>query len=716
MSIPSEERKQVIVSSTSNERQSKGIIVKSTYWVVFSSFGNLHMREFEGSYSLRLSVAAPQFHLTPALDGSLNILSDRFWLWKVDMDDNLDLVEVEPVVNGDPIIHDTTRISAGIVNIRANVRDGYPVNVYCVTAVGSLVLKIYSDIKSAVPDKTVDLDWSPTRLDSFDTVSYDDKVNVAYLDVLSPPNIYTEDYDLSISEITTYVQIGTTLQIQLEWEEVDGAEGYRIERAIDDPLFLDSIIIYSGTNTSFVDDVPSYNTEYYYRTKVEVPSLGIESVWSTSRNVTIGASPLSAEFSADVTSGNASLVVTFTDSSIGSPTGWDWDFGDGTPHSFVQNPIHTYTKADVFTVSLTVSVPGNSNTETKFDYITVNMLANFTADVTSGIPSLSVNFTDSTLGEPDTWDWNFGDGTAHGSSQNPTHIYTKAGVFTVTLVASSTSASDSEIKVGYITTSMVTDFTGVPVTGVVPLTINFTDETVGVPSAWLWDFGDNQNSWIQNPSHVFSAGLFTVSLTASNTFGGFDVETKTAYITVNQAPTIVVQPVSLTINQDGSATFSVTADGYPLNYQWTKDGTDISGATSSTLTIDFVQRSSHGEYSVRVWNVLGSVNSDPASLTVNTRTRVFGMAVLNGYLYLNNGTRIVKVNPSFEIVGRSRMWKSIQSLSVGLNDTLLVYDCQRQVIMRLSDNMNFIEDVFVGETTSPTIDTDAYDVMDIIES
>jgi PKD repeat protein len=61
--------------------------------------------------------------------------------------------------------------------------------------------------------------------------------------------------------------------------------------------------------------------------------------------------------------------VTFTDLSTGDITDWEWDFGDGTPHSFVQNPVHTYDNEGYYTVSLTVTGPGGSDTETKNDYI-----------------------------------------------------------------------------------------------------------------------------------------------------------------------------------------------------------------------------------------------------------------------------------------------------------------------------------------------------------
>ena len=85
-----------------------------------------------------------------------------------------------------------------------------------------------------------------------------------------------------------------------------------------------------------------------------------------------GAGTVSANFTANVTYGPAPLAVRFTDTSTGGPTAWLWDFGDGNT-STVQNPIHTYTTPGTYTVSLTVTRAGASDTETKTGYITVTV-------------------------------------------------------------------------------------------------------------------------------------------------------------------------------------------------------------------------------------------------------------------------------------------------------------------------------------------------------
>lgn len=89
------------------------------------------------------------------------------------------------------------------------------------------------------------------------------------------------------------------------------------------------------------------------------------------RNLTPTLPPI-AHFSADSTFGTLPFTVQFLDSSIGTITAWQWDFGDNKMSNY-QNPIHTYFTADTFTVSLIVTGPDGSDTKTREKYIiTVN--------------------------------------------------------------------------------------------------------------------------------------------------------------------------------------------------------------------------------------------------------------------------------------------------------------------------------------------------------
>jgi len=89
-------------------------------------------------------------------------------------------------------------------------------------------------------------------------------------------------------------------------------------------------------------------------------------------------------------------------------------------------------------------------------------------------------------------------------------------------------------------------------------------------------------------------------------------------LVIPTAPNITAHPVGQAVNQWRSASFTVVATGYPLNYQWRKDGVDLAGATSATYSMQFAQTNQAGSYTVVVSNSAGSVTSaPPAVLTVN---------------------------------------------------------------------------------------------------
>lgn len=106
-----------------------------------------------------------------------------------------------------------------------------------------------------------------------------------------------------------------------------------------------------------------------------------------------GVAPV-ASFSGTPTSGTAPLDVTFSDSSSNAPTSWSWDFGDGGS-STTQNPMHTYTSAGTYDVSLTVSNAYGSDTLTRPGYVTVTASGGFTGEgfILSKDPNFSTNDT-----------------------------------------------------------------------------------------------------------------------------------------------------------------------------------------------------------------------------------------------------------------------------------------------------------------------------------
>ena len=107
------------------------------------------------------------------------------------------------------------------------------------------------------------------------------------------------------------------------------------------------------------------------------------------------------------------------------------------------------------------------------------------------------------------------------------------------------------------------------------------------------------------------------AVTISNAYG--TVTSSNATLTVITAPTVSTQPSSQTVTAGQTASFAVTASGTaPFTYQWRKNGSNISGATSSTYTTPVTSSADHGAvYSVVVANNAGTATSNNATLTVN---------------------------------------------------------------------------------------------------
>lgn len=161
--------------------------------------------------------------------------------------------------------------------------------------------------------------------------------------------------------------------------------------------------------------------------------------------------PLQANFSSHFSSGDAPFEALFFDQSIGKPTEWFWDFGDGTT-STQQNPRHTYAVAGIYAVSLTASNATGSDRVTKPRLISSTMVADFEATPVSGEAPLDVTFTDLTTGTPSFWAWDFGD-TATSTDQHPVHTYQTAGAYDASLTAGNIGASASLTKTAYIQVS-----------------------------------------------------------------------------------------------------------------------------------------------------------------------------------------------------------------------------------------------------------------------
>lgn len=199
----------------------------------------------------------------------------------------------------------------------------------------------------------------------------------------------------------------------------------------------------SGANVSHV-----YSTPGLYIATLIAHSSGGDSAPATVL-ITVNMPVPVASINASPLSGEPPLVVNFNGSGTNSPTSFDWTFGDGSNHGSGANVSHTYTTSGNYQVVL---VAGNSGGNSTPVVTTISVQlpvpqASFTATPTSGMAPLTVNFQGSGTNSPTSFDWDFGDGSPHGSGVNPTHTYAMPGSYTVTLTASNSKGSGSPYSV-----------------------------------------------------------------------------------------------------------------------------------------------------------------------------------------------------------------------------------------------------------------------------
>jgi PKD repeat protein len=379
-----------------------------------------------------------------------------------------------------------------------------------------------------------------------------------------------------------------------------------------------------GTTATTANPSHSFTTAGTYTVTLTITDDGTPALTSTDTItiiVTAANQAPTAVATSDILTGEASLAVQFTgDTSTDPDTGdvltYDWDFGDGTTAT-TANPSHTFTTVGTYDVTLTVTdngTPALSSSEATIT-ITVTAPANqaptavASSDVITGEASLAVQFTGDTSSDPDTGDvltyaWDFGDGTT-ATTANPSHTFTTAGTYNVTLTVSDDGTPALSSSEATITITVTAPANQAPTavassdvtSGEASLAVQFTGDTSSDPDTgdiltFAWDFGDGTTATTANPAHTFTtAGTYDVTLTVSDDGTPALLSSEvTLTITVtdaNQAPTaIATSNVSSGIlDLDVEFTGSTSSDpdaGDTLTYAWDfGDGTTATTANPS---------------------------------------------------------------------------------------------------------------------------------------
>ncbi|MFA5101749.1 MAG: DUF2341 domain-containing protein, partial [Candidatus Thermoplasmatota archaeon] len=371
------------------------------------------------------------------------------------------------------------------------------------------------------------------------------------------------------SQVTSSAIVPASTEVWMEWNVTDDVQS-----------FIDGQYINYGWE--LIDTVTSSNSCTYFHPKEHGSYIPILEIKYTVVNLPPTADA-GGPYYANL---NNSIIFDGSGSRDfdGTITGYRWDFtNDGlydTDWLTSATTTHSYPLAGTYTVKLEVKDNASeTDTDTAIAYISTEGGAIPTAEANGlylGYVNHPVIFTSAgsiggSEGTITTWYWTFGDGTV-SSQQNPSHTYTSAGTFTVTLKVTNnfgqtdtdtTSATIQELSPDQILP--VADAGG-PYTGVVgtPITFNGSgsNDPDGTIVSYVWNFGDSTTGTGVSPTHTYTIpGNYTVILTVTDNESLTHSNSTTVNINVSGPPTItiVIDASNIEpIEEENEKTFSVT--------------------------------------------------------------------------------------------------------------------------------------------------------------
>ncbi len=304
----------------------------------------------------------------------------------------------------------------------------------------------------------------------------------------------------------------------------------------------------------------------------------------------------------------------------GGAYNWTWDYGDGFSCQCV-NPSHSYAAAGTYTITLTIVTKDGCVDSLKkqvtvlpsvHPWFTVN---NYAQCIGGNLFILNDTATN-TSGLTATINWDFGDGKTD-TGVTTKHTYTKAGMYDISSFLSLPNGCKDTVTVS------IEVFDGPTAKAAVDKSLQciggnifkFTDNSTstGGSTTRTWNFGDGNMDTAQNPQHSYTkTGQYAVWLKISTINGCMD--STVINVTVDSVPTVSIQALSTTTVCVGDSAKLQAFGKAGYNYQWSKNGNAISGATSDTYsTVD------SGSYTVMVGSGTCSATSNAISIIVTPK-------------------------------------------------------------------------------------------------
>ncbi len=389
----------------------------------------------------------------------------------------------------------------------------------------------------------------------------------------------------------------------------------------------DSVVEY-GLSTSYGNATTNATLLWYHT--VNLSGLAADTTYHyrvKSKNVTnqVGVSADYVFTTLVTTVGDVIVESRLADGSLNSnPPYADSIFANSTLKSTVvgltgSGSRYAFNSASSITVKPALAVAGGT-----YDVYLTHGSVNASADLImavgqsgcAGLPATTVGFQQS---HANSWE-NVGRMTLNSGVTVPTITYTYSGG---TLNSGTARIYSDAFKFVYVPPLPTAPLIATPPGS---LTVNqgntatfFVSASGTAPLVYQWKHagtnlpGATTSSYTKLNAQPADAGTYVVTIT--NSFGA--TNSANATLTVNLPPSIFAQPQSTNVNPGVTVAFTVTATGSPTpTYQWRFNGTNLAGAIGTSYTLNSVQPTDAGNYSVVVSNIAGSMTSGDAVLTV----------------------------------------------------------------------------------------------------
>jgi PKD repeat protein len=286
-------------------------------------------------------------------------------------------------------------------------------------------------------------------------------------------------------------------------------------------------------------------------------------------------SPVKANFTATNTCKGTETV--FTDQSTNAIS-WTWNFGDNSSSSSEINPLHIYSSAGTYGVTLIVAdAKSCTDTLTKTIEIFNPPTANFSAS--SACLGNKTIFTDAST-DAIEWNWDFGDGSS-SSEKNPEHTYANSGSYVVKLIVKSSQGCSNQTEKTIVVNALPLAFAGNDATIECGEQLQLNGSASGGmdPYNYLWSNGSTSSSI------SVGAGTYLLTVKDANGCEGTDE----VVVSLNSTLSLTVSN-DTTICAGTKATLMATVTGGsdPYSYSWSNGATTnsiIEGGGTYTVTV-----------------------------------------------------------------------------------------------------------------------------------